>query len=81
MNCKNMVWEGWTNRRCSRKAVTDGYCKQHHPDTVNARRLKQEARWAADRERSKNLRRLSAIQLLSPELCESCAAKLKGKDA
>jgi hypothetical protein len=30
-----------TYRSCSRKAIKDGYCKQHHPDSVKKR---QEAR-------------------------------------
>ncbi len=29
-------------RRCSRNAVNDGYCKQHHPDLVKARRARAE---------------------------------------
>ena len=29
--------------RCSRKAVKDGYCRQHHPDAVKARKDKREA--------------------------------------
>ena len=29
---------GWyTSRRCSRWAKKDGYCNQHHPDTVRAK--------------------------------------------
>ena len=32
-------------KRCSRNAVKDGYCKQHHPDAVKARRDAQRKRW------------------------------------
>ena len=36
--CKQMVWGGYREYRCTRNAVKDGYCKQHHPDAVEARR-------------------------------------------
>jgi hypothetical protein len=40
---------GWHNVPCSRWAVKDGYCKQHHPDAVAARReasrKRDEERW------------------------------------
>ena len=38
--CKKMVMSlgGWYSRQCYRKSVKDGYCKQHHPDSVKARR-------------------------------------------
>jgi len=39
-NCKQRIFSGWNNYQCSRKAVKDGYCKQHHPDTVKALREK-----------------------------------------
>jgi hypothetical protein len=31
--------------QCKRKAVKEGYCKQHHPDAVEARRYKAVARY------------------------------------
>ena len=30
--CKKMIFGDWHSRRCSRKAVNEGYCKQHHPE-------------------------------------------------
>lgn len=33
------VW----GHQCSRKAVKDGYCLQHHPDSVAERRAKRDA--------------------------------------
>jgi hypothetical protein len=38
--CKEQVRGvvGFGSHRCYRKAVKDGYCKQHHPDTVAQRR-------------------------------------------
>ena len=48
--CKEKIFHTWSSRNCSRKAVTDGYCKQHHPDSVKAARLKSEEKWARERE-------------------------------
>lgn len=38
-NCKATVMGAgcWRSRRCSRYAVRDGYCKQHHPETIAAK--------------------------------------------
>jgi len=33
--------------RCSRFPVRDGFCKQHHPDNVQARRKAIDDKWAA----------------------------------
>ena len=33
---------------CSREAKRDGYCTQHHPDNVAARRAKRTAKWDAE---------------------------------
>ena len=49
--CKETVFrQGGSFRggRCSRKAVKDGYCKQHHPDTVAQRTAETKARWKAE---------------------------------
>ena len=35
--CKKKVWNGWHSSHCSRNAVLDGYCRQHHPEAVKAR--------------------------------------------
>jgi hypothetical protein len=35
--CKARIWIGYQSHQCSRSAVSDGYCKQHHPDTKKAR--------------------------------------------
>ena len=51
--CKESVYDarGYYSRQCSRDAVKDGYCKQHHPDTIKkkeeARKAKWDAKWAA----------------------------------
>ena len=33
--------------QCSRKAAMGEYCKQHHPDTLAARREERQAAWQA----------------------------------
>ncbi len=47
---------GWHRGRCSRWAVLDGFCKQHHPDAVKTRREAQECKWKLEQERRENLR-------------------------
>jgi hypothetical protein len=46
--CKHGIYDRFAFRHvkhCSRKAVTEGYCKQHHPDAVAARRKENQVRW------------------------------------
>jgi len=35
--CKEQVWDQWHYHDCRRNAVEDGYCRQHHPRSVQAR--------------------------------------------
>ena len=30
--CKEKVFKNWSRYLCSRNAVIDGFCKQHHPE-------------------------------------------------
>ena len=49
-HCKErVVWDRTWGRtkQCSRYARKDGYCKQHHPDSVRERDAKSEADWRA----------------------------------
>lgn len=45
--CQKRVYDhtGFHSVRCSRKAVKDGFCKQHHPDTVKARQERSDKAW------------------------------------
>jgi hypothetical protein len=56
--CKKSVYVASGNwghsHQCSRKVKLDGYCKQHHPDTVKARDDAQRAKWAAESEAREN---------------------------
>lgn len=45
--CQTRVWGfGHRFRGCARRAVVDGFCRQHHPSAV-------EARWEASNQRHK----------------------------
>lgn len=46
VRCKERVWPppGWHSYQCTRKVWKDGYCKQHHPDSVKKRREETENR-------------------------------------
>jgi len=35
----------WHFHQCTRKIWKDGYCKQHHPDTVAARNKKRKEKY------------------------------------
>jgi hypothetical protein len=37
--CKRVVWGSWGRPRpCTREAVKDGFCKQHHPESVKVQK-------------------------------------------
>ena len=42
---------GWRPHQCNRKPWRDGWCKQHHPESVQARREASEARYRAEQAR------------------------------
>lgn len=48
--CKEMIFGDFHHRQCSRNAWKDGYCKQHHPDSIKEQIRKSEKRWAAEAE-------------------------------
>lgn len=44
--CKKSVWGEWhSSRQCSRAAVEDGLCRQHHPDSVEKRKIESQAKY------------------------------------
>lgn len=49
--CKKRVWKGWHDQQCRRNATMDGYCKQHHPDTVEKRKKARAERWEEKRKK------------------------------
>lgn len=64
--CKKTIYTGtWArSSQCSRKAVADGYCKQHHPDSVKARREKSAARWEEQRKQTSHYRLGEALDTI-----------------
>jgi hypothetical protein len=68
--CKERVWRDWSSSNCARKAVKDGYCKQHHPDAVKERQEKASARWnekVNNSDSAKLKRALDTIEQLTRE--------------
>ena len=55
---------GWHRYQCTRKAVRDGYCTQHHPDSVEARRVRSRERWEQQVADDARHREESAVRLL-----------------
>lgn len=51
-NCSKKVWDHWKYRNCSRFAIKDGFCKQHHPDSVKERERKTEERYKREQRNS-----------------------------
>jgi len=51
--------------RCTRKAVRDGFCNQHHPDTVAERQEAAMARYREAREKDPAVRLEKLTQLLN----------------
>lgn len=51
--CKQEIYRGTFSRQdqCSRQAKRDGYCNQHHPDTVKARKEKSHNNYVAKKRR------------------------------
>jgi hypothetical protein len=50
--CKKLVMSGYHSFQCSRKIWKDGYCKQHHPDSVKARQDAANRRYEEKRKNS-----------------------------
>lgn len=70
--CKEKVWPAgaWHAAQCARNATRDGYCAQHHPETVKARRDAARAKFDAQ-----YAKQASAAQRtrLASEFAEECA--------
>ena len=78
--CKKFVSRGtWARQgQCNRNAVKDGYCKQHHPDSVAKRNEESQKRWQEQYENSPHMqlkRALEKIKVLEAEI-ERLKAKL-----
>lgn len=85
--CKMRVYgSSFRGYPCERKAWKDGYCKQHHPDSVKARHEKRQAKWQAEFDAKRAARKAAedaaakqkALAEVAPVLAE---ALLKAYDA
>jgi hypothetical protein len=65
----NDRWGAFHRNPCKRKAWKDGYCRQHHPDTVAARQAKQSDEWEKKYKLENKERRL---QNAAPDLLAAC---------
>jgi len=43
----NEKWGYFSKHQCTRKAISDGYCKIHSPDSVEKRQKESAERWEA----------------------------------
>lgn len=62
--CKQSIMKGYALYQCSRKAWKDGYCKQHHPDTVKVLQEESERKWREKYDTSPLTKALGAIKEL-----------------
>lgn len=70
--CKEKVWPSgaWHSSPCARNATRDGYCAQHHPEAVKARRDASRAKF--DAQYAKQAIAAQRARLAS-EFAEECA--------
>lgn len=48
----NELWGSFHGHQCMRKIWKDGFCKTHHPDSVEKRSKESDARWKHKMENS-----------------------------
>jgi hypothetical protein len=49
IKCKKDVFEGFNFHLCTRNSWKDGWCKQHHPESVEKRKKEQSDKWERER--------------------------------
>lgn len=80
--CKEDVSDGgrWPHfHRCSRRAVKDGYCRQHHPDAVAARQYAAGERYREKWDNSPQMKLVRANERIAELECQ--IAELEAKNA
>lgn len=78
----NVVCGGWGRiHRCGRKAWKDGYCKQHHPETVEQRRKKSEDRFQEKLKNSPHKQLQNALLKVSDLESENAELKRQVEEA
>ena len=66
--CKAKVFDGWRFHSCPRYASIDGFCKQHHPDTVAERHRKRDERFRQKMDASPLSKCIKRTQELEAEI-------------
>jgi hypothetical protein len=77
--CKKDVWEGYHSHRCTRNAVKDGYCKQHHPASVKEREEKSTKAYQEKMENSPWRLLVKAQARIAALEREICALRQEGR--
>lgn len=67
--CTAQIFRNYHFYPCTRKAWKDGYCKQHHPNTVKARDEARHQKWEAEQKAWRDKLRL---EIAAPKLLEAC---------
>ncbi len=76
--CKAIPYRGeiFNNTPCLRRAVENGYCRQHNPDAVTARQKKREREWSKKwREQEKQRTRQYEIDAIKTALYDAACAR------
>jgi hypothetical protein len=78
-NCKAEVYDPlrWKHFGCRRKASKDGFCKQHHPDSVAERQRKRDEKYELEQQKSP----WATIEKLKNRIAELEAAQKAVVDA
>ena len=45
VHCRKKVYRDWHFHQCARKVWRDGYCQQHHPDTIASKSEARKKQW------------------------------------
>jgi len=82
MRCEEQVMKGFHSYRCKRNEWKDGYCKQHHPDTVEARRKKSKEKYEEQKKQSPYYKLREAVERIKEleEEVKELRAKIPSKN-
>ena len=79
-DCKSLVayGNGFHFRHCKKPIFKDGYCKCHHPETIQMKREVKHKRWESERENSPTARLIKAeseLARLKAAISSECLIK------
>ena len=77
----NEQWGSFHGHQCHRKIWKDGFCRQHHPDTVKEKDKYKHEKWDAEDKRNKEIwERAQAEKLACEGVPTEILKKIKVKD-